>query len=459
MKPIVKTLIIVGISAFAVIVGIVLIVVLNRILKKANDAKRRNIRQQQRQEINQMLQYDLEDERQEKNNIHKNIPPVIEPVKSEPIPKQKTKEELVEEWMNSKGKGNPIVKPIEKPIDKLIDKPTKSIVKPIEKLTPIDKKNKMKKNLPQISEEKPENKIKKKRNHKIENVNRNFLQSTESDFEIISEQLCLNKILSETQLKNVKEKKPKDLIELMKLIKEEINNEKVKLNQDLKRDLSDNNTGSFQSEAKDSETNANKTTQSNDTIQIEQSNRERTARRQQHQSNIMNALLRLGIIPVPLVQINEDLRRRPEVIEDDSDDHPRIVVESEVSMNEDDEMETIIEEQNSIPEKRIETVIENPNVVENSNATKDSEDQPRMILEPKPSMNIDDQAKDKSKNEIILLDYDSTNTAEEDFDSNDDGSPQPVVKNDEHSNLVESEMIETGLEVKSLDGKQKDELL
>lgn len=69
MKPLVKTLLIVGIAAFTVAVGIIVIVVLNRILKKANEEKRRKIRQQQRQEIDRMLEDDAADQVREEPTL------------------------------------------------------------------------------------------------------------------------------------------------------------------------------------------------------------------------------------------------------------------------------------------------------------------------------------------------------------------------------------------------------
>jgi len=171
MKQIVKTLIILGISAFAIIIGIILIVILNRILKNANNIKRKIIRQKQREIINSTLQEDLREQENEKKNIHKILP-----------------------QLNGR------------------EKTTQSIPVEIPKI-----KNKSVKN------------TKKIRNHNTSKTTPKFLENLE-DFEILEEKLSLKNLLSKNQLNNIRIKNPNNIKQLIQFVQEEIKSEKHEIN-------------------------------------------------------------------------------------------------------------------------------------------------------------------------------------------------------------------------------------
>jgi hypothetical protein len=164
MKPIVKTAILVVISALAVVLGLILIVVLNRVLKKANEAKRRSIRQQQRAVIDQQLRKSLSEATE----------PTAEPVTDS------------------------------------------SIVSSVPQEPAIASSS-----IPSAPEKQETAKPAKSRDATPPPVHVPDFLKTDQDFDILAERLELQHILKSKQLDRLRLKKPRSLLDMVRCIEEE----------------------------------------------------------------------------------------------------------------------------------------------------------------------------------------------------------------------------------------------
>lgn len=173
MKPIIKTIILLSISTFAVIVGIILIVIFSRIMKKTNDAKRREIRQKHRDEMNRLLQEEIIGQQMEKRSIRD-----IEKKQQTTAPPQQV----------AKKEEKKVIP--EKKIPNEITKRKKKMVK--------DRKH---------NSEKP--------------YLKNVELVTDRDFDILVESLGLKNLIKPEQLSNIKNQNPKTLIEFLGLVRKE----------------------------------------------------------------------------------------------------------------------------------------------------------------------------------------------------------------------------------------------
>lgn len=116
MKPIVKVLIIMGISAFAIVIGIVLFLILNRVVKKTNEEARRKLRQKRREEMNLSLAEDVKELEMEKRSIYDIPGQQFVPVQSTETPK-KDKPSIPIQASYSKVSPKKLKERPEKPID------------------------------------------------------------------------------------------------------------------------------------------------------------------------------------------------------------------------------------------------------------------------------------------------------------------------------------------------------
>lgn len=166
MKSITKTIIICAVSALAIVVSLIIVLVVNRVLRKANEEKRRQIRQKQRQEADRLLEEEKSREKQEINQPPSAVSSPAKPVNVPPI------------------------KHVQKP-----EQQTDKVQKP----DPIPKKTTGK----------------KIRYHKDESQSFKEEIRNKEDLEMVSEKLELGKILTPQQLENIRTKKPRNITELV----------------------------------------------------------------------------------------------------------------------------------------------------------------------------------------------------------------------------------------------------
>jgi hypothetical protein len=177
-----KRIIVVVISAFAIVIAVVLFVVLNRVMKKANEEKRRKIRQSQREEIHKLIEEDIK----EAEKIRKEA--------------ERVRKDFVERVQQ-----NDIVS-----VGKVISEPEKSLQVVSVKVVEAKKKK------PRVVEVVTPDK-KKDVNANVKNVNANNVNNVKA-----VENLDLSALLNEQQLSEIRSKNPSSSEEFTALVKEQL---------------------------------------------------------------------------------------------------------------------------------------------------------------------------------------------------------------------------------------------
>ena len=227
MKTIHKTLLIVAFTSLGVIISVVIVIIINRALRKLNDERRRQIRLRDREEMYKELQMELApllDDPKFKKETSKTIPPspvmptvVRSGVIGIPIistPPYRPESTVVIEEINSPQ----IPKVVEKPITKVIEKPTpklppKTIELQPEQPPPVQKLE-IKPPPVQRSEVKPPTVVNPK---ETKPVVKDSYHIPPGQLENVMQELDIIRELTPQQLDTIKTKNPQTIAELFQI--------------------------------------------------------------------------------------------------------------------------------------------------------------------------------------------------------------------------------------------------